>query len=179
LSPDTRKGETPDQLTRRIDAAIHALQLVRADIDLLWRIGQHPAADPYPSNLRPADGSTSTTSDTPVERAALTDHTPHDPVGQLVEEIFFRIANVDTTTHHIEGRRQLIHRYATKHFGRLDTTSTCEICDRTVAGTPQDRLRSGMCQADYTAWRRYCDTTSEPSREQFARIRRDEQRQAS
>lgn len=177
--PDTRRGETIDQLTRRADAAIDNLRKLRADIPHLWRIGQHDATGPEPASLRPSDGPGGTSEDTPTERAALNEHNPADLIGAHIAAMFATLADIDTLAHRNEGRRQVIHRAASKHLGRIDTTGTCEICDRTVPGTPQDRLRSGMCQADYAAWRRYCDTTNEPSREQFARQRRDETRQAS
>lgn len=43
----------------------------------------------------------------------------------------------------------------------------CEACGRTVAGTPQDRLRSGFCTGDYHRWRRL----GQPDRAAFCRDR--------
>jgi len=39
----------------------------------------------------------------------------------------------------------------------------CLACNREVAGTPKDRVRSGMCQADYQRWIR----AGRPYRQQF------------
>jgi hypothetical protein len=177
--PDTLRGETPDQLHRRLDNTAALIKTFRQDVALFHRMGQHPATDPYPTSVRAKDTPGGASDSTPTERAALNDHTIDDRIGRYIEDFNWGIRELDRIATAMEGLRQVIHAGPAKHFGRQDTTTTCEICDRTVAGTPQDRLRSGMCMSDYQAWRRYCDTTLEPSREQFARMRRDETRQAS
>jgi hypothetical protein len=152
--PDTRRGETIEQLEARIDAAISHLTRIRPEIPTLWHRGQHEPTDPYPANLRPADGPPGANHDTPTERAALNDRTPHDPIGHLIEDITWGIREIDRLALGIEGRRQLIHRHATKNYGRIDTTTTCEACQRTVPGTPEDRLRAGYCQKCHRQWLR-------------------------
>jgi hypothetical protein len=171
--PDTRKGETIDQLEARVDAAIDHLTRLRPEIAVLWHRGQHEPADPYPASVRPADTPGGTNTATPTERAALREHQPTDPIGHLIEDIFWGLREVDRLALGIEGRRQLIHRALTKNYGRVDTTGTCEACKRTVPGTPEDRLRSGYCQKCHRQWLR----EGRPDRVAFEQRRLDDTRQ--
>lgn len=52
-----------------------------------------------------------------------------------------------------ENVRFLIHVGADKE-GRESTLTDCRACDRPVAGTERDRLRSGYCSACFAAWGR-------------------------
>lgn len=70
---------------------------------------------------------------------------------------------------------QLTARLHQGHAQQRTNMADCEACGRSVANTPNDRLRSGYCDACRMAWKRLVDGWTgpgAPDRVQFARTRR-------
>jgi hypothetical protein len=60
-------------------------------------------------------------------------------------------------------------RRANPDAARRDPSGSCIVCDRHVPGTASDRLRRGMCEADFRAW----DRAGRPDLIDFKRERRE------
>jgi hypothetical protein len=105
----------------------------------------------------------------PTETAAIArlDPTQRDELrGHLEHAVSYLQQAADSTaalTHRLAAAETLA-----QPEPRLDPAGTCNACGRWVPGTPDDRLRSGYCDADYRAWLR----AGRPDRAAFERDRR-------
>jgi hypothetical protein len=146
--------------------------------------GYGPELDGYPSGgsgeSRGGGPSILVDTDTGKERIGVTgveavafrriEHgdSEKDPHHELTEVALARLAEMN---HALDGLLAALAEIDKK----ADTSrhsndgGTCMICERRVEGTAIDRLRRGMCQADYTAWVR----GGRPDVVQFQRVRAD------
>ena len=90
-----------------------------------------------------------------------------DPIFDNVRDIARTIADLADLCVKIEDKRRFIYDTADK-AGVKSTIAYCECCGREVSCTKTDRLRSGYCSADYTAWLR----AGKPYRAQFEQNQR-------
>lgn len=113
-----------------------------------------------PDVARPTENTALRLAD-PEQRAA------QDPVHEHVEQIIRATLALAGHAGIIELRTKAL---ADRHgrVGRVDTTGSCEACERTVACTSADPLVSGFCASCRKAWERsgYID------RSEFVRTRR-------
>jgi hypothetical protein len=169
----TRRPPIPDslaQLITKLDNTIDRARKTRADLPHLYRRAQHLASDPYPDSVRPSEAPPGSPEDSPVERAALTERSPNDPVLRLLLELFDDIDQADTTTKHMEVGRQIIHRSKDRYLRRPNAADECIVTRprdgnesthnvplakrHYVTGAGDDRLKANYCPACYTAWQR-------------------------
>lgn len=94
------------------------------------------------------------------------DHQPHDQHHELTTAAAHALQRAADAVADLIEKLDAIDRLAT--IPRTDPSGHCAACDRWVEGTANDRLRSGYCHTDYTAWVR----AGRPDRAQFERQRR-------
>lgn len=105
----------------------------------------------------------------PTETTAIAEltHPNHegDPVRILCEEILAHMVEAHGALAAMKQKYELIVDLEDELKGRKSTVGSCRRCSRTVPGTPDDRIRSGYCEACYRAWLR----AGRPERQQFER----------
>lgn len=89
-----------------------------------------------------------------------------DPVFDTVKEISILLDEIHELAQRIETKVAFAVGAADRK--RESTIIHCEACGREIAGTPNDRVRSGYCSADFQAWVR----AGRPYRTQFEAERR-------
>lgn len=78
-----------------------------------------------------------------------------DPVGEVVRELLDILARMDRDASAVIRRLGYLRYVGESARGRVDSTAgDCLCCERNVAGTEVDRLRSGFCDACRKAWER-------------------------
>lgn len=105
---------------------------------------------------------------TGTEAAAATKPAP-DPVGRWIAEVFALLELLASTAREIDGRSKSI----TKSHAEMTQAAgigVCEVCSHLCVGTDEDRLRSGYCPKDFTAWTR----AGRPDRGDFKRLRQQQ-----
>lgn len=142
-----------------------------ATLERLERRGWYvPLADGYPAGGDGAGGSSEVSR--PTEQASIRriDEPPADPVAETLLNVFGALSEaagvlgrVDRWLDHlaVDGERAVV-RAAVKE-------GDCSCCERTVTGTPNDRMRSGFCHACHQAWRRWQEEHPDPSGDPGAR----------
>ena len=112
-----------------------------------------------------------------VQRARMLDrqiaeigHVEPDPIGDDIEEIFGTLTEITGGAKRVNRLYQVVVHAGDALKGRPSTVDHCRACERVVAGTTADRLRSGYCSGCYSAWIR----DGRPDRLRFERARREE-----
>ena len=102
--------------------------------------------------------------------AKLSGRKVHDPVGSAVKEIDRAIFEIRRQTEVLNQQREYVLNPRERH--KDNYIQHCEACEREVAGTSNDRIRSGYCASCYNVWIR----EGRPSRVEFESRRRDANR---
>jgi hypothetical protein len=157
------------------DLALDAQIFTVRPVDELIRRGAHVARDGYPASSMGGNGG-STDISRPTENAA-TAPPLHDPTGNDIREIR---GNLEEIYRLSLGTGVVCSRVmaAEEQKGqRVSTLDECKACQRTVAGTDNDRIKgAGYCAGRYAAFARYRDnlpTTAEVNHTYFGTQRRD------
>jgi len=137
------------------DAALVEAHLANAGrIELLVRTHTEER-DGYPSGGSADGGSRPTDSTSSVERTALArvalgvdSSTAH--LAQAVHDLHVAAEALRSMSSHLRAYRLP----AALPGAQRAHIDSCLRCGRQVMGTPQDRLRRGLCTADYSAWQR-------------------------
>ena len=135
-------------------------QLNELNLAQLLRRGDHDTIhDGYPTQTVPdvivASHPSALTSVESAAEARSFGQVEPDPVGLSIRNIFAYVAEMAGIARAMDRSLQYVahaHDAATGRVGSL--AGDCSACDRPVAGTPNDRIRSGYCPACYQAWRR-------------------------
>lgn len=144
---------TKGQWARICDQLHRAVEVLENAGPLLFDRDQHTAQpDGYPTSSMGGDGRGGSTS-TSVEAAILAKHRR----DQVHEDARNLAANVGTALDLLSaaiGNANHAASIATDRPADHGPSGTCLVCERRVEGTSEDRLRRGMCHADYMAWDR-------------------------
>jgi hypothetical protein len=150
---------TAKQLQRMEEAMDYLTPDVLAELERIWRISSE--ADGFPAG---GSGGGSTETSDPTLSAVirrLTLSTEHDPRGRAAEIV---AKNVEDA-----GRLLMAASRAARYCltinrnvsGREVSIGECDACERVVAQTQSDRLRTGLCSACYARWNRTRDANGE------------------
>lgn len=99
---------------------------------------------------------------------------PVDPLRGLGVRLFDDLARLAALATAIDHRRDVILKAGEDERGRQSSVQRCEACERTVPGTPADRLRSGFCDACRKRWARTDQGSGRMDRHTFVRMVREE-----
>lgn len=116
----------------------------------------------------------------PVEAAVVArgERVVPDPVGEQIRNLFGALAEAAGVLGPASRWLDYLGAYGDRPGVARESSlqGDCLACGRAVAGTPQDRLKTGFCQACYEAWRRFQvgDRSSDPGeqRRRFVEGRR-------
>lgn len=156
-TPRLRKATTFK--TRTVDVAAAGLDTFTAErlADLFARGEHSPRPDGFPTSSRSSIRSSEPSSST--ERAALTIVEAQeqrrdfsDPLGKNVDELKANLREIARLTKRCQWLAGVIEN-AGEVVKDVQDPDRCQACDVEVAGTREDRLRSGYCKAHYEAWR--------------------------
>lgn len=124
--------------------------------DLLRRAQFSTRPDGYAASTRPVEihgGG----DDDPLLAAVIARIEPGhetDPLKDNLDEIFGTLAEICGHARRIERLRSVVVNAASTVKDPQPLGGTCQCCLRHVPNTPNDRLRSGYCDACRTAWNR-------------------------
>lgn len=160
---------TAQQWSRTITAIRRLLDTIETEGPELFRRDGHTSQpDGYPTSSLGGDGRGGTTSSS-TETAALAEERSDvihlDALGlrhnllRLHEYANAAVGCISHARQHSSNRRS-------DH----GPSGCCVVCDRHVEGTAEDRLRRGMCEADFRAWLR----AGRPDVVEFRRHRTEE-----
>lgn len=91
-------------------------------------------------------------SDPTLAAVLRTEQKFNDPVFDAVREIAFALNDIRRLTQSIDDKVRFVTQGAERV--KQSTIIHCEACGREIAGTANDRVRSGYCAADFQAWLR-------------------------
>lgn len=166
-------------------------EITATDLDDLNRRGQCGAdPDGFPPG---GDASGSGDVPTPTEGAVLAhyrvlpdDHEragkgewteAHDPVGDAIDHVFGSLSEALGILVKAARSKAYAQNAGAAAKRRPGTGGTCGCCGRLVTGMPDDRLRSGFCEACRKAYERdetYGLGSAQPDRVAFVRTRREQ-----
>lgn len=102
-----------------------------------------------------------------------------DPTLEVIVELFAELAEVAGTLVRVIARRDYVMALHGERRGRESSLQgECRCCDRAVAGTSSDRLKSGYCPACYKAWERDGRPGADPQLPGLVRRRWERDRRA-
>jgi hypothetical protein len=142
-------------IERKLDevAAIRA-EIAHDTLVELWRRAEQGSdADGYPASSM-GSGVHTSDADSSTETAALADDSPDEVIAALVEACA-EVAEMHGLARRVGRRLKFAKARGESHRGRQATGGDCGCCDTFVSGAPEDRMRSGLCEACYRSWLRY------------------------
>lgn len=142
---------TERQWTRDIESLRRILDTLQsAGIELFDRDRHTAQPDGYPTSSMGGDGRGGSTGSS-TENAALAeprrDQVHLDALG-LRHNMLRMVEYANAALGCVQHAKQVSEDKPADH----GPSGACVVCDRRVEGTAEDRLRRGMCHADYTAW---------------------------
>lgn len=124
-----------------------------------------PTKDGFGSG-RPSMGGEDAGSSTETAALANLTKTPADPIAEELAAAWLELEEAVANLNRFRHRLDLIDHLSAVNV-RQDPSGNCIVCDRFVEGTANDRLRRGMCAADFAAW----DRAGRPDVTEFKRQR--------
>ena len=142
-----------DRISRDVERSLKTLNTLTPALvaDLVRRAGTRAMPEKSASAGPKGKGTHSDPTLAAVIRKMSGD-TSNDPIYEAVRTIALTLNDIATLSQLID--QQI--RYVTEGAERQkeSTIVYCQACDREVAGTPKDRIRSGYCMACYARWTR-------------------------
>lgn len=151
-----------DRMQRDIKRSLETLNRLTPSLiaDLVRRAGTRATPERTQSNGPRGKGTHSDPTMASVVRK-LSGDTLSDPIYDAVRGIALALDAIAKECQRIDDAVRFSTNGAER--ARESTIIHCEACQREVAGTPKDRVRSGLCQACYARWVR----AGRPYRQQF------------
>ena len=162
-------SKNAERMIRDKNRAMNTLNALNETLinDLVRRASVRATVDQSPDEGAKSKGGISNPTLNAVVRT-MSGKRVADPIYDSVKELAVMLSNIAELAQRIDERVAFI--TDTKSSIKELVVVYCEACQREVAGTVSDRIRSGYCQACYQAWRR----EGMPSRYQFELQRREE-----
>lgn len=163
-----------NDLERRLEkmAEILATFGAKGVIEDLVRRGQHKPTDAYPGDSMPE--AVSSSGGNPTMTKALLDVEWVDRVAEALGDLEAELISAHGSLVRARNLKDYCEGIGYKANEREAALSECDCCTRTVANTPVDRIKGGLCPACYTAWLRYRGSRTHPDRARFIVGRREE-----
>ena len=142
-----------DRISRDVERSLKTLNTLTPALvaDLVRRAGTRAMPDKSPSQGPKGKGTHSDPTLAAVIRKMSGD-TSNDPIYEAVRTIALTLNDIATLSQLID--QQI--RYVTEGAERQkeSTIVFCQACEREVAGTPKERIRSGYCHGCFAKWGR-------------------------
>jgi hypothetical protein len=145
---------------RRWRHVVDAATAMAAAAEILMALTAEGAQDGY--SAMGGGGARGSEHADPTTAVALADPRS-DLVADWLSELTDLARDVWATTGRCERLLWLVEHRGDVRAGRVATGGACLACDRWVAGTTVDRLRSGYCDACRKAFERWRESASDPS----------------
>ena len=146
-------SKTTEKLIRDANKARATLAVLSDPLlaDLVRRAGVRATSEPKAVEGPRAKGSYSDPTLNAVVRR-MSSAKAADPVWDAVSEIATMLNDVASLCRSIDQRISFV--TETGERVKQSTIVHCGACQREIAGTPKDRIRSGYCQSCYASWLR-------------------------
>ena len=142
-----------ERIVRDRDRALKTLSALSNPLlaELTRRAGSRAESDISEDRGPKAKGSHSDPTLASVVRS-MSKNQVADPVFDAVKELAQLVSEMAQLALRIDDKVRFV--TDTRKRAKESQIANCKVCEREVACTPADRLRSGMCQACYAASRR-------------------------
>ena len=152
-SPSITVSRNAERIGRDRDRALKTLNALSDPLvtELTRRAGSRAQTDSTEERGPKAKGAHSDPTLASVVRSMSKSQVP-DPVFDAVKELAQLVSEMAQLALRIDDKVRFV--TDTRKRAKESQIANCKVCEREVACTPADRLRSGMCQACYAASRR-------------------------
>jgi hypothetical protein len=142
------------RITRDIERVSKTLSALpnKTVVELVRRAGKEESPSRSGDRVSVSRGSHNDPTGNAVAHRLDSKHPEHDPVYAAVKAMAVNLSKMADLAVSIEQSARFV--LEVKERAKESQVVQCEACGREVAGTANDRLRSGYCARHYTAWLR-------------------------